>query len=65
MLFFSAHTRVHAHTQVTLDCFHSIAKPGTAEPTADWYGAEGVVDAWLGEVATALRVHAARSLLPF
>jgi pimeloyl-ACP methyl ester carboxylesterase len=41
-------------SQLTLDCFHSIAKPGTAMPTADWYGAEPVIDEWLAEVAAAL-----------
>lgn len=42
-------------TQLTLDCFHSIAEPGTARPTDEWYAAEPVIDQWLSTVAAELR----------
>jgi len=38
-------------TQLTLDCFHSLAEPGTARPTDEWYAAEPVIDQWLSTVA--------------
>lgn len=51
-------------TQITLDCFHSIAEPGTAKPTDNWYAAEPVIDQWLGAVANELRWQRVRELLP-
>ena len=53
-----------ANQQLTLDCFHSINEAGTTNPTDNWYGAEPVVDAWLGAVATELRTQRVRQLLP-
>ncbi|KAL1499330.1 hypothetical protein AB1Y20_011538 [Prymnesium parvum] len=53
-----------AEAQLTLRCFHSINEPGTTRPTDDWYGADAVVDLWLGEVAEQLRSQRLRSLLP-
>jgi len=51
-------------TQITLDCFHSIAEPGTAKPTDNWYAAEPIIDQWLGAVANELRWQRVRELLP-
>jgi hypothetical protein len=53
-----------ANAQVTLRCFHSINQAGTTLPTDDWYGAEGVVDQWLGAVATELRFQQLKELVP-
>ena len=54
----------HLH-QLTLDCFHSIAEPGTPNPTDAWYAAEPFIDTWLGPVASELRTQRLRELLPF
>ena len=53
-----------ASQQLTLDCFHSINEAGTTNPTDNWYGAEPVVDSWLGAVAAELRMQRVRQLLP-
>ena len=59
----SAHL-ADANAALTLRCYHSINEAGTTLPTDDWYGAEGVVDAWLGAVAEQLRLQRLRGLLP-
>ena len=44
-----------ATRQLTLTgAFHSINEPGTARPTAAWYGAEAEVDRWLGPLVDIL-----------
>jgi hypothetical protein len=41
--------------QLTLEsAVHSINEPGTAQPTARWYGSEAVIDQWLVPVEKAL-----------
>ena len=53
-----------ANVKLTLDCFHSINEAGTTRPTDNWYGAEPVIDSWLGAVADELRNQRARKFLP-
>jgi len=41
--------------QLTLEqAVHSINEPGTAQPTARWYGSEAVIDQWLAPVEQVL-----------
>jgi pimeloyl-ACP methyl ester carboxylesterase len=44
-----------ARLQLTLNkAVHSINEPGTTQPTARWYGSEGVIDEWLVPVESVL-----------